>query len=395
MAAQKDLIVSVENRWELLTRELTLHFVVSGDEGAPDVQDVRLRLAEHPEWITINSDTGLFTLDERTVRQYFADEQTFLPRPAHAVSKDAKDNGYVTRSTIIGEPAGGFRLNHAEAARAVMQAVDDNNNNVTINAAYEAPRLFVITDEGTVQLSLLSRGISDFKGSAYGRLANVEKALEGQLRGVIIPNGEAFSFNKAIAGGVGWRDAYVIANGGELVMEPGGGICQAATTAFRAAVLAGLPIEKRANHSLYVTYYKAYGVGIDATVYAGKQDFTFRNDTGNEMIMLARADGTDAIVELYGVPDGRTVDVQGPFFAKGDSSALEGRVNPLKINQIGWTYDVQYPDGGVVRDEIVSTYKVLPKTLAVEYEGGRGIGELLGEFGTGSVVPVKTVAQER
>lgn len=390
LAAAHDLILSVANREDLLSREITLRFAISGDEGAPSVQDARLRLSDHPEWISINPDTGLFTLDERTVRQYFADEQDLLPRAVHAMAKDPEDNGYITRATVIGEPKGGFVINHADAARSIMMAVERKETSALINAVYESPRLFVVTPEGTKQYSMLSQGISDFKGSALGRQANVVKALQQQLRGVVIPEGEAFSFNKAVAGASGWSNAYVIANG-ELVLEPGGGICQAATTAFRAAVLAGLPIEKRANHSLYVTYYKAYGVGVDATVYAGKQDFTFRNDTKGEMIMLARAEGTKAIVELYGTPDGRSVAVEGPFFANADS-ALTGRVNPLRINQIGWTYDVTYPDGGVVRDEIVSTYKVLPKKLAAEYEGGRGIGELLGEFGTGSVVPMK-VAQ--
>jgi len=239
---------------------------------------------------------------------------------------------------------------------------------------FKEASLVLQTASGSQNLTMLARGKSNFAHSPWGRKMNVEKALGKQLNGIVIQPGEIFSFNDAMKGVSGWMDAYVIVNGKDLVKEPGGGICQAATTMFRAALLAGLPVLKRANHSLYITYYKAFGVGIDATVYSGKQDLTFRNDTANPIVIVSRADGDDAIVELYGVPDGRTVSMNGPFFVPTKPDSIE----KLERNQIAWEHDVMFSDGHTIHTTILSTYASgLPRKLASEFSMPRGIGELL------------------
>ena len=70
-------------------------------------------------------------------------------------------------------------------------------------------------------------------------------------------------------------------------MGIGGGVCQASTTVYQAAVCAGLSIVKREPHSDAVNY---TDYGKDATVYwVGKRkiDLVFRNNTENPIYMVA------------------------------------------------------------------------------------------------------------
>ena len=74
---------------------------------------------------------------------------------------------------------------------------------------------------------------------------------------------------------------------GEHVMGIGGGVCQASTTVYQAAVCAGLQIVKREPHSDSVNYTE---YGKDATVYwVGKRkiDLVFKNNTEDPIYMVA------------------------------------------------------------------------------------------------------------
>lgn len=361
---QQTLGEALAFRDELMTRELTVRF--NAVSGEPFAAALRLKLAEHPDWIIFDERRRAFMIDESRIRALLS-SGSILPQPVEGVARYIEDEGWVLRASVLSLPREGWIINEYTAASLIADALSEGVPEKTLTAEYKPAQLYVQTDTEILRLSRLSRGVSDFAGSPAGRRENVQKALNERLLGVIVQPGKAFSFNNTIKGSVGWKDALIIGEGGKLVPEPGGGICQAATTAFRAAVLAGLPIEKRANHSLYVTYYEKHGVGIDATVYGDKQDFTFRNDTGNPVVIVSRTEGDTAIVELYGVPDGRTVALNGPYFMKTGNDPLAERGKKLRINQIGWTYDVAYPDGHVMQNSIVSTYKALPKRLAEEY----------------------------
>ena len=124
--------------------------------------------------------------------------------------------------------------------------------------------------------------------SENDRNNNIRRALE-MVNGYILNPGSQFSFN----GVVGERTE---ANGffpaieyayGEHVMGIGGGVCQASTTVYQAAVCAGLSIVKREPHSDAVNYTE---YGKDATVYwFGKRkiDLVFKNNTESPIYMVA------------------------------------------------------------------------------------------------------------
>ena len=152
------------------------------------------------------------------------------------------------------------------------------------------------TVEPTVTLAELQRHYM-LRSSVYtpistsstdDRNKNIRRSLE-LINGYVVNPGSNFSFN----GVVGERTE---ANGfypaieyayGEHVMGIGGGVCQASTTVYQAAVCAGLTITKREPHSDAVNYTE---YGKDATVYwVGKRkiDLVFKNNTEDPIYIVA------------------------------------------------------------------------------------------------------------
>ncbi len=151
--------------------------------------------------------------------------------------------------------------------------------------------------------------------STEGRTENIRRAFE-IINGTMLKPGESFSFN----GIVGPRSAK---NGFHKAIEYaygverdgyGGGVCQASTTVYLAAVRANMTITHREPHSDKVNYTE---YGLDATVNLdGKViDLTFKNTTGSDVYILTyltRSGGRRVChVDIYGMahPEGVTYDL--------------------------------------------------------------------------------------
>ncbi len=354
--------VDIEDLREIgFNQSVYVSFDVTNGEDIETPAGFHAIVHQHPDWVMRVDDKNV--INEIAVRKFFEDSEEKLFSHVTHSTVDSIQSGSVLRAQLSDDAHDGFVIDAAAAARALRLAYENNEQSITIPLIYEEPSIVLSDAENTLTLERLARGISDFDKSGLARQANIRKALEQHMNGVIIEPGETFSFNDAMSDDQHWHQALVIVNETQLVPEAGGGICQAATTAFRAALIAGLPIEKRANHSLYVGYYEEYGVGLDATVYNDKQDFVFRNDTANTIIMQARVEGTKAVVELYGVPDNRIVNIDGPFFAQNAPEEIKFYGNPLTTNQIAWTREVVKTDGTVADETLISTYKGFPRQL--------------------------------
>lgn len=118
------------------------------------------------------------------------------------------------------------------------------------------------------------------------RTNNIIRAFE-KINGTVLAPGETFSFNETVGKRTlqnGFYPAIEYANR-EEVEGIGGGVCQASTTLYIAAVQAGLQIVKREPHSDKVNY---TDYGKDATVYweSRKIDFSFKNNTGSNIYLM-------------------------------------------------------------------------------------------------------------
>lgn len=181
---------------------------------------------------------------------------------------------------------------------------------LAVNVLY--PEIRTETIENLGLITLLGKGESDFSGSPASRIFNIKLGAE-KLNGTFIKPGEEFSFMNAI-GEVGPKEGYqfalVIKNGGDLVKEYGGGLCQVSTTMFRAAIYSGLVITERFSHSLPVQYYNPQG--FDAAVYSPHPDLRFVNDTPSNILVQTKIKGTKLYFEFYGTSDMREIKLIGP-----------------------------------------------------------------------------------
>ena len=133
----------------------------------------------------------------------------------------------------------------------------------------------------TAQTSISTR-------STENRNNNIRVAFS-RFNGMVLKNGQEFSFNRIVGPRdykSGFFDADEIAYG-EYVTGVGGGVCQASSTLYQAALMAGMTITDRTAHSDPVNYTDK---GLDATVFYSRDrkiDFKFRNKTGGDVYIAA------------------------------------------------------------------------------------------------------------
>lgn len=221
---------------------------------------------------------------------------------------------------------------------------------------------------------LVAEGRTNFKGSPVNRRYNLTLGSE-KLNGLLIAPGETFSLVTALGKidkANGWKPELVI-KGTKITPEYGGGLCQVATTLFRAALYTGLPIVERRNHSLRISYYEP-PIGLDATIYEPKPDLRFTNDYSHYLLLQTRVEGTELIYSFYGTKDGRTVDIPEPrvYNRKGIPPTITTEVDDLKPGEkecqapghpgadATATYTVTKVDGTVVVQTFQSHYRPIP-----------------------------------
>ena len=225
---------------------------------------------------------------------------------------DAKfkmDNSKVTEFVAS---QNGLDLNIAKSTDRINEEIIKNKNKEVELVADEI--LAEITTNTINDLGineLIGVGESNFSGSPSNRRTNI-KVGANSLNGILIKPGEEFSLLTAlgeIEASKGYLPELVI-KGDRTVPELGGGLCQVATTMFRAAVNSGLPILERKGHKYRVTYYEP--AGFDATIYDPSPDLKFVNDTKNYILIQSEISGNVLTFDFYGTTDGRKIDVQKP-----------------------------------------------------------------------------------
>lgn len=231
------------------------------------------------------------------------------------------------------------------------------------------PRITKETVEKYEITDLIGRAKTSFLGSSAARISNI-KVGASQLNGILLAPGEEFSAVEAI-GEVneesGYKKEFVI-KVDKSVEEFGGGLCQIATTLFRLALDAGLPITERQNHSYVVGY---YGPGLDATIYGPTPDLKFINDTGNYILLQGIVDGSNLIFEFYGKKDGRKVSISEPrikdkisppdtkYILTADLPVAEKKCTERRRDGLTaeTDYRVEYADSDVREQTFISIYK--------------------------------------
>jgi vancomycin resistance protein YoaR len=217
---------------------------------------------------------------------------------------------------------------------------------------------------------------------AIATLLKYENIYAKKINGMLIQPNETFSLVTTLGkidGAHGWKPELVI-KGSKITPEFGGGLCQVATTLFRSALNAGLPIVERTNHSLRISYYEP-PVGLDATIYEPKPDLRFTNNYSTPLLIQTEVKGTKLIFRLYGTKDGRTVSIPTPtvYNKVGIPATKYIEVDTLKPGETKCqkpghpgadaiaTYTVTYPDG----TKKVQTFKSHYRAIGVICQVGK------------------------
>ena len=227
-----------------------------------------------------------------------------------------------------------------------------------------APQVTVADLKKTVELRA-SAYTSISTTSTEERNNNIRRSFQ-LISGKVLQPGETFSFNDTVGERTeknGFYPAIEYANG-EHVMGIGGGVCQASSTVYIAAVQAGLQIIKREPHSDQVNY---TDYGKDATVYwqyGRKIDLQFKNNTDGPIYMVAAVQSDPnnrkrliAKVSLYGMSLGdvtysletRTVEELEP----GEDIIVQDK----KAEHVTYT-DEQYVERKARKGYVVESYRV-------------------------------------
>lgn len=252
---------------------------------------------------------------EEKEKYYFFDEskiRVWLRGIANKINQKASNAqlGFQNNQVVVLESSTtGYWLDEADAV-AKIQNVTTDNRSVNLKIDVTRPEVRADNLETLGLKELVSTGWTNFTGSPSNRLHNIRNGAS-KFNGALIRPGENFSFNKTLGpveASTGYLPELVILQN-KTTPQYGGGLCQVSSTAFRAALNAGLPILERTKHAYPVTYYKPYGV--DATVYLPKPDLVFTNDTGNYILIQTRIAGTKLFFDFYGTKPARTVKFAG------------------------------------------------------------------------------------
>jgi vancomycin resistance protein YoaR len=377
-------VVSVEAAAAKANALLSKALILASD-GLEGKQRFAVDTVTLRDWLTFSparSDSGEIELgvqlDREKVVAFLQEIAGYLDQPARDAALDFDaEKGQVI---VLSPSKAGQRLEVETAADAITTALLGQGGspdaeiqrevNLPITALEPKVDSSRIAEMGIVEL--VSKGTTQFKGSAPERVHNIVTGAE-KFRGVVIPPGEEFSFDKnvgEITAANGFVEGLII--GAERTATGvGGGICQVSTTVFRAAFNGGFPITDRHAHGYVVSWYGE--PGLDATIFTPTVDFRFRNDTGHFLLVKPEVDAAKGQITfyLYGTRPDRVVESDPPQVTnvrKPDPPIYEQNSDlpKGKIKQVDWAKDgmdvvvvrrIKYGDGKVSEQKFVSKYQ--------------------------------------
>ena len=232
----------------------------------------------------------------------------YFDRLSKAVGREPADATFaVTSGGIAVVPAKpGLEVDVPRTARAILAAaVSADRRTAKLAVAVSQPKRST-ADAKAMGITGVVGSYTTTYGGTPGRLHNVQLVAQ-LIDGALIAPGAQFSFNGTTGERTpdkGFEEAPVIING-ELQNGIGGGVCQVSTTVFNAAYEAGLQIDARTNHALYISHYPQ---GRDATVNYPDTDLKITNDTRHWLLLRTFVGAGSLTVNFYGTPQSRRIE---------------------------------------------------------------------------------------
>ncbi len=312
-------------------------------------------------------DRAVLALQTAAVKKYL----NHLAASLNQKPQDARFKMSQGKVVAFRQGKNGLELAISPSLKNISQSLFQENTSTAVLVLKEEPAKNSIANINDLGIEkIIGQGESDFAGSPPNRVHNILQGVK-TLDGLLIKPNEEFSLNKAL-GPINAQTGYLpelVIKGNKTVPEYGGGLCQIATTMFRAAVNTGLPITERQAHAYQVSYYKP--AGTDATIYDPQPDLKFINDTGHYILIQAKIKGTHLTFQFWGTPDGRKVTVTKPkvfnIVPPGPTKFIPTDTLPPGVKKYTerahngadaeFTQIVTYPNGKVRKKVFYSHYK--------------------------------------
>jgi vancomycin resistance protein YoaR len=389
----EDILPAFTQVQRLLANPLTFTYRVGDDAGKWHIE---------PETLLTMVSLNRFVDEEGklqvVVRLHKEELLPYFEEMAKAIDRKAVD-GKITwddekEKVVVGQESQDGRSLNIEAAYAdTVEAIQSGSSSIKLPVEVQPAAVSTKNVANMGITALITQATSYFQGSSAGRMKNIEVAAS-KFDGIVIPPGEVFSFNQYL-GPVTKEEGYdesLVIFGDRTAIGIGGGVCQVSTTAFRAALLAGLEIVERWAHGYRVSWYEINSeIGLDATIYAPNVDLKFRNDTDHHLLIHTESDLEAGTVtfKFYGTPTQREVTISKPVVTsvvkhappiyEPDPSLPEG-----VTKQVDWATDgmdvsvrrvVKEGDQVLYKDEIISRYQ--PWTAVYKVGAKRTQSQLL------------------
>lgn len=336
------LLQAANKSWKV-DANLAASWLSSSSNGLVDKKDI---LTRHYSLKT--SESSVF-FDKKIITNYISS----LASDVNIEAVDAKLTIAGGKAVVFAQSRDGRTLQVEPSAAELLTVL--NTSQVTKPISLSVVTTKADVSDGNIEnlgiKELISEGVSYFPGSSAERLQNVRAGAK-RFNGVLVKPGQIFSFGENL-GEVGPEQGYAkskVILDGRQEYEYGGGLCQVSSTAYRAALLAGLPITQRTNHAFAISYYTApYGTpGVDATIYYPAVDMKFKNDTPHYILIQTQMSGTTLKFSFYGTKQ-KEGKIRGPFYEFGSSD----------FNQPSKTVfyrDIMDLSGNITKTDTVSTY---------------------------------------
>lgn len=236
--------------------------------------------------ITFSYDKGLI---HNAMQEFRSDIDTPAKNAAVSVLATRDEPRELTGSEIMftdGETGGEFDV---QATTEILVSQLENENYLPVEAILnESPPEYTKADLERIYgaIGTLETRYAD---SIPNRRYNIWK-MGDSINAVQIEPGQTWSINEQAGPRTretGYKEAPGITNG-ELVSQPGGGICQVSSTLYNAVILAELEVVEKQNHSWRQKYVDG---GLDATISSNGPDFRFKNNKELPIFILVDCDG--------------------------------------------------------------------------------------------------------
>lgn len=342
-------------------------------------------LADAPRDFPVTTTADYSPVRERV--DAIAAEVRVEPRDASVTGMDVSNGTFSFQEGQNGREA------DSEALYANVMALVEKGENGSVEVPVSEVAFKVTAAELQKNMQKLGTYSTVSTNTADGTY-NMARAL-GSVNGTSIPAGGIFSFQQVV-GNSDKANGYKLAGtieGNKVVQNYGGGVCQAASTLYGAALRSNMKIVDRSNHSMPSSYVP---IGQDATVADNAIDFKFQNVSPYPVYIAAGVSGRTLTVTFYGyqAPDYDSIEVTSRMTKSQSCQSMtkyqrDNSLGATQTKQIQAGYDAKwavaqrifYKNGQVVRTENLpnSYYPAIAPIIAY----GPGL-----ELKNGVLVPV-------